>query len=400
MTNRKRILFALGGVAVVALVVLALMPAAVPVSASEVQRGYFVEYVEDEGRTRLRDVYVVTAPIGGYLRRVMLEPGDDVLAGDPMFELEPMPAPALDARTREQARDAVAAAQARLDAAAAEIDARATERQLAETEFDRAEMLFERNVIAAEELDRRRATRDSARTAERAARHRLDVARFELEAARTTLAIADGERAAMDQPTLPVHAPITGTVTRRHRWAEGPIGAGEPVLELGDLAQLEIQVDLLSMDAVRVQSGMRVLLERWGGDDELEGRVRRVEPSGFQRVSALGVEEQRVPVLVELTTDRDLWQNLGDGFRVEARFLLWEGHDVIQIPTSALFRHEGRWAVFVIDNGRAVLRQISVGRRSGLWTQATSGLEPGEVLITHPSDRVSDGTRVAPDIRS
>jgi HlyD family secretion protein len=399
MSRRKKFISALVGLLAIGLLVLALMPSPIPVSAMQVHRGYFAEYVEDEGRTRLRDPYVVTAPIGGYLRRVVLEPGDHVQAGDRIFELEPMPAPALDTRTREQAREAVAAARARLEAAEAELETRQTQLELTQSEYQRVETLHERNLVSSEERDRRRAARDSARAAERAARHVLDVTRFELESARVVLEIADGERTPGDQPTLAVHAPISGTVTRRSRWGEGPISAGEAVLELGDLAGLEVQVDLLSMDAVRVRHGMRVVLERWGGGEELEGRVRRVEPAGFQRISALGVEEQRVPVLVEFVSPREHWAALGDGYRVEARFVLWESDDVLQIPTSALFRHEGRWAVFVVSNGRAELRTVSTGRRSGLWTQATGGLDAGETLITHPSDRIEDGSRVDAEMR-
>jgi HlyD family secretion protein len=400
MSNRKKIILALAGIGLAVLLVLALLPSPIPVSADAVERGYFAEYVEDEGRTRLRDPYLITAPISGYLRRVHLEPGDRIHLGDSIFELEPLPTPALDARTRDQAREALAAARARLEASEAELETRQSELTLAEAELERAERLHERDLLAQEERDRRRAARDAARASERAARHRVDVARFEAASARALLDTAHGERTSGDQPTLSVQAPIDGSVTRRHRWMEGPINAGEVVLELGDLAELEVQVDLLSVDAMRVRDGMRVILERWGGGDELEGRVRRVEPAGFQRISALGVEEQRVPVLVEFVTPREYWENLGDAYRVEARFVLWEGQDVLQIPTSALFRHEGRWAVFVISNGRAERRTISTGRRSGLRTQVTDGITAGELLITHPSDRIEHGSRVRAELDS
>lgn len=386
-------------VVVIALLVLALRPAPIPVSATEVRSGHFVEYVEDEGRTRLRDTYTVSAPIGGYLRRVSLEPGDKVAAGEAVFEMESMPTPALDARSREQAREAVAAAEARLQAAQAELETRQTQFTLADTEFDRSEQLHERNLISSEERDRRRALRDSARTAAVAASHAVEVARFELESARAVLEIADGERSPGDQPSLEVRAPIDGTVTRRHRCCEGPVAAGEPILELGNLDELEVQVDLLSMDAVRVRPGMEVILERWGGGEDLRGEVRRVEPAGFMRISALGVEEQRVPVLISITSPRSDWEHLGEGYRIEARFILWSEDDVLQIPTSALFREDDRWMVYVVSAGRAERRQVDIGRRSGLWTQVRSGLDAGEIVITHPGDRVADGVRVAADLR-
>ncbi len=394
----KKIIPILVALAIAALLVLALWPSPIPVSATGVERGYFAEYVEDEGRTRLRDPYVVSAPIHGYLRRVALEPGDPVAAGDVLFELEALPAPALDARSREQAREAIAAARARLEASEADLETRESQHRLAQAEYERSLALFERNLASADERDRRLSQRDASRAAERAAHHAIDVARFELEAARAMLQVADGERSANDQPTLAVRAPIAGTITRRHRCCEGPAQAGEQILEIGDLAaDLEIQVDLLSVDAIRVRPGMQVVIERWGGGEDLEGRVRRVEPSGFTRVSALGVDEQRVPVLVEITSPRERWEHLGDGYRIEGRFVLWEGGDVVHVPTSALFRSDNRWSVYVVESDRAVRRAVTIGRRSGLRTQVVEGLREGEIIITHPGDRIEDGVRVVVD---
>jgi HlyD family secretion protein len=168
---------------------------------------------------------------------------------------------------------------------------------------------------------------------------------------------------------------------------------------VGHLGDLEVQVDLLSMDAVRVRRDMRVHITGWGGDETLAGRVRRVEPAGFTKVSALGVDEQRVPVIVDFDDVDAAAEWLGVGFRVEAEFVLWEGDDVIQIPTSALFRSEGRWTVFVVKDGRAQLRRVETGRRSGMVTQILEGLEAGEIVVTHPGDRVRDGVRVAPELR-
>ncbi len=394
MRTWKKLFSVLIALILLGLLVAALMPSPVPVSVSTAERGYFAEFVEDEGRARLRDPHTVSAPISGFLRRVVLEPGDEVAAGEVVFELEALPSPALDPRTREQAREAVSAASARLELAEAEVEIKRTQRQIAETEFQRNMELHEQQFISTETMERSRGQRDAARAGERAARHAVEVARFELESARATLAVADGERAPAAQPSLGVRAPIAGTVLNRYRCCEGPIAAGERVLELGDLSTLEVQIDLLSMDAVRVRPGMQVVLERWGGGTPLDGQVRRVEPRGFQRVSALGVEEQRVPVLVEILSPREAWRALGDGYRVEGRFILWEADDVLQIPTSALFREDDRWNVFVVGNGRASLRPVDIGRRSGLQTQIRDGLEPGEQVITHPADRIRDGSRV------
>lgn len=397
MSMRKKLLLTAFAAGLLTLLVLALLPSPIAVTASTVEQGHFEAWLEDEGRTRLRDPYTVSSPLHAWLQRVEPEPGDAVQAGDALFELEAMPAPALDPRAREQAREAVSAAQSRLQAAESELEAREARLRQAESEFERLSALQERQLVSAEQVDRARAERDASRSAVRGARHGIEVARFELEAARAAVEIADGQRARVDQPRMTVRAPISGVVTRRHRCCEGPVLAGENILEIGNLDELEVQVDLLSMDAVRVRPGMRVEIDRWGGESRLQGEVRRVEPGGFKRVSALGVEEQRVPVMVSLTSPRQDWQALGDGYRVEARFILWEGDEVVHIPSSALFRHDDQWQVFVIDQGRAHKRPVSIGRRAGLRTQIVEGLSAGVQVINHPSERIQHGSRVHVD---
>ena len=260
----------------------ALRPTPVPVSVAPVVANDFVEYVEDEGRTRLREPHVITSPIAGYLLRVGLEPGNHVEADQVLFQLEAMPAPALDARAREEAGEHLQAARARLEAAEAELEARRSDYELADAEFRRSQQLHLREIISTDETDRARSRRDTARAASRSAEHRVEVARFEREAARARIEIADGERRPGDQPTLDVTAPVDGLVTQRHRRHEGRVRDGEEILEIGDLSSLEVQIDLLSMDAVRVRPGMRVVIECWGGDSDLDVRVRRAEPAGFK----------------------------------------------------------------------------------------------------------------------
>ena len=399
MSRTKSLSLILAGIAVAALLAWALMPAPETVSVTEVRSGYFAETVEDEGRTALRERYTVSSPIGGFLRRVGLEPGDRVEADDTLFELEGMPAPAFDARTQMQAREEVEQARARVEAARAELEARESDYEQAAADLSRNQRLHLREMVSTDELDRARTRRDSARAAVRSARYQVDVARFELAAARTRTEIAGGERDGDDQAALQVRAPLSGVVTARHRQHEGPVRDGEAILEIGDLDDLEVRVDLLSMDAVRVEPGMRVVIERWGGDDELSARVRRVEPAGFEDVSALGVDEQRVPVRVAITSPREQWRELGDGYRVEARFILWEDDDVLQVPTSALFRRDDQWRLFAVEDGRAVARAVEIGRRSGLRAEIEAGVEAGDRVITHPGDRISDGIRVRADDR-
>ncbi len=383
-------------ISLVALLAWALWPAPVPVTTATAATGRFTESVREEGRTRLRDTWNVSAPIAGFLQRVTLEVGDPVEAGQTLFRLEPSPVPALDARTRQQAQDGLQAAQARLRAAEANLDTVRADRRFAEAEFRRHQQLHSRNLVSTAELELRRNQRDRLVALENAAASSVEVARFEAESARALLDIASGQRiATADIPELEVRAPVSGIVLSRYRCCEGSVAAGEPILELGRPSDLEIQVDLLSMDAVRLRPGMPVRLTGWGGD-ALNGQVRRVEPAGFTRVSALGVDEQRVPVVVDFEEGfTPQAHGLGSGFRIEAEFVLWEADDVLQVPTSALFRHQGEWHVFVIDQGRAWRRAVAIGRRQGLVTQVVSGLEPGEVIVNHPGERVDDGVRVA-----
>lgn len=394
MTARKKALLVLLGLLIVAALLWALRPAPVEVTTFEVRRGAFQVSVEEEGRTHLRDTYVVSAPIGGYLHRVALEPGDAVAAGEPVFELEPPPAPALDARTRGQARETLAAAEARLEAARAQRENRRADRALAQSELERARRLSDQSLISDSELERAENAAARARSALDAAEASVQAAGFEVSNARAVLEIAEGERSTEGGAVLRVAAPVGGMVLARQRCCEGPIQAGAPVLEIGRLEELEVRVDLLSMDAVQIEEGTRVLIDDWGGEAVLEGRVRRIEPAGFMRISALGVEEQRVPVLIEITSPRERWENLGTGFRVEARFVLWSGEAVLQVPSSALFRAGEDWRVFVVEDGRLAARDVEPGRESGLMREIAGGLIVGESVVAHPSDELEAGLRV------
>ncbi len=396
MNIKKRwILILLTGAALV-LLVLALRPSPTKVNSAEIVSAPFVESVDEEGRTRLREIYTISAPIAGYLQRVQPEPGDEVELGQVMFRMEPLPAPALDARSLEQARENLAAARARQRSAEAGLETAVADAEFAASEYERYRELHERGLVSTAEMERARSARDRQRAAARAAEHAVEVAGFEVESARAVVDIASGQRPAEGQSELEVRSPVGGVVLRRHRCCEGAIGAGEPVLDVGSLADLEVQVDLLSMPAVRVRPGVRVSMTGWGGDEPLEGTVRRVEPAGFTRVSALGVEEQRVPVIIDFEQPEQAWTRLGVGYRVEAEFILSEGEEVVQAPTSALFRRDGKWHVFVIADGRARLRALEPGRRSGLTVQVVDGLNPGEEVITHPADHIADGSRVSP----
>lgn len=389
--TRRTLIFA--GIALLVLVVMIISFRTPPalVDSAVVTRGPFQIAVEEEGRTRLPDRFEVSAPVAGHLNRVILEPGDEVAQGDTLFTLNPAPADALDARSGAQAQASVARAESALAAAESAVEVQRAQAELADRELQRVQRLVEQGHLPREALDRAQAEARSASARLRTAEFQVDVARHERENAEAALSIAGGE---LRSEPLRVNAPIDGVVLTRARQSAGRVQPGEPILTLGDLRSLQVEVDLLSPDAVRLNPGMRVELERWGGDEVLPGRVRRIEPAGFTHISALGVEEQRVWVIVDFESDRDDWKDLGDGYRVEARFILWEGEDVLQIPASALFREEETWAVYVVEGDEAVRRTVTPGRRSGLLAEIQSGLEPGERVILHPGGDIHPGRHV------
>jgi HlyD family secretion protein len=222
------------------------------------------------------------------------------------------------------------------------------------------------------------------------------VARFDLETARAAAASTTRLRGGGAADELQVRAPVAARVLRLQHESEGPVAAGQPLLEIGNPASLEAEVEVLSTEAVKIATGSKVILDRWGGDQVIEGAVRVVEPGGFTKISALGVEEQRVRVIVDFTSPREAWARLGDGYRVEARFVLWEGDDVLQLPASALFRHGDGWAVFALEGGRARLTPVRIGQRAGLATQVLSGINAGSRVAAHPDESIRDGVRVKP----
>jgi HlyD family secretion protein len=373
-----------------------LRPRPIPVDLGTVTRGPLRVTLDHEGQTRVRERYTVSAPVSGRVLRIGLEPGDLVAAGrTELATLLPVPAPLLDARTRAEAEARVKTAMATVEQARATLEQAKTEARFAELELERVKKLFAAEAVSARERDvadnEARARRQAVQVAEAA----MSAAEHELEVARAALTATGGGRRADGSPVT-VRAPIDGVVLRRLRESESVVGAGEPLIELGNLASLEVVADFLSVDAVRMQPGMPVLVDRWGGDAPLAGTVRRIEPSGFTKISALGVEEQRVNVVVDLTDWRDGGQSLGDGYRVDVRVVVWEAADVLRAPASALFRVNDVWHVYVMGpDGVVHSRQIDVGRETGLEVEVTSGLAEGDRVVLYPSDRIADGVWVA-----
>jgi HlyD family secretion protein len=360
-----------------------------------VERGTLLVTVEEEGETRVRDRFLVSAPVAGQVLRIALEPGDPVREDDTLLATFLPAAPhLLDARSRAEAEAAVAAARATLGGSRAEEKRAEAALTLARSELERHRELFDESIVSQQALDAAETAARAAEEALRAAAFAMASSEHQLEMARARLLQATGGARA-GQP-IEIRSPIDGVVFKRYRWSEAVVQAGEPLLEIGDPQQLEIVSDLLSIDAVRVDPGDPVLIEQWGGDETLQGTVRLVEPSGFMKISALGVEEQRVNVIVDFEDPVEAWEKLGDGYRVEVRVVIWQGEDVVKVPTSSLFRKGGDWAVFALDSGRARLVRVELGRRNGLEAQIVSGLEAGQEVVVHPSDTLEDGARVAP----
>ena len=352
----------------------AFRPQPVPVDFADVTRGRLTVTIDEEGETRVRDVFVLSAPVAGRVQRIEIEVGDEVVAGETVVaEIDPVDPTLLDARSETEAQAAVRAAEAELE--------------FASRELERQKQLGQRGVASARDLD-------SAEKAYRTARAALENARAALQARSIQRERARPRRAGEAHIGIPVVAPVSGRVLRVVRESAGVVQPGEPLLEIGDPRDLEIVVDLLSADAVRVEKGQEVLIEQWGGGDLLHGRVRRVEPYGFTKISALGIEEQRVNVIIDFTDPPERWQRLGHGYRVEPRIVLWQSEDVLKIPLPALFRDGDAWAVFAADGGRAALRHVKLGRDNGIEAEIVEGLEAGQEVVLHPSDRVTDGARI------
>ena len=371
------------------------VPAAVDVA--EVKRGPFRMTVEKEGKTRIKQRYVVSAPLAGRMRRVTLKPGAYVDGQTTLVSIEPVNPTLLDARARAETEARVKAARASLKRAEVKLKRCRVAEEFAIKEHDRLRRL---GVGAASQQELENAALKQRTTGEEKneAQFGVDVARFELDQAEAARSYMEPPPPGMSSDrTFRIPAPIPrGKVLRVLKESSAVVTPGTEIMEVGDPDSLEAEVDLLTPDAVKVRRGMRVLLEHWGGEKPLEGHVRLVEPAGFTKTSALGVEEQRVNVIIDFRLPEKYRGAVGDAFRVEARIVIWEGRDVLQVPAGALFRHGDGWAVFVMEDGKAVLRPVKVGHNNGLEAEILGGLEAGERVVIHPGDKIKDGVAISP----
>lgn len=391
----SRTVLALVIVAGIAALGWAFWPRPVAADLAVIGRGDLEVTVEDEGVTRVREIYTVSAPTTGKMLRVPLQVGDAVIQGETtVATIEPSDPVFLDIRTQRINEAAVDAADAAVRLAAAQISQAHSQLEFAQAELRRAEELAARQAIATRALEKARLDVATAEAALATAQATHEVRRRELESARAQLIQPGQANQASTTCCIQVKAPVTGRVLKVVARSEQVLQAGSPLVELGDPADLEIVVDLLSRDAVRVAAGAVARIGNWGGDTDLHARVRRIEPTGFTKVSALGIEEQRVKVLLDPADPPDAWRSVGHGYRVVARITVWQGTDLVLVPLGALFRSGGDWAVFVRVDGRARLRRIEIGERNMHAARVIRGLTPGEEVVMHPSDSIQDGTRI------
>jgi HlyD family secretion protein len=372
---------------------IALRPSPVRVEVARVRRGQMRVTVDAEGKTRARDRFIVAAPVSGRLARIDLRRGDVVRRDEVIARIDPPPMAPLDARQLAEAKARVAAAEQLKHEADAVVEHARADCEQAGRELTRAEKLIETGDVSRQDFERARNAALTCQQQIEAAKYRARAAASEVEVAKAALIAVERAGQSGASATVFVRAPVGGRVLRVAEESERVVTAGAPLVELSN-PSLEIVIEVLSIDAVKVKPGNLVLIEGWGGEQSLEARVRLVEPSAFTKISALGVEEQRVNVIADFIGPET---PLGDGYRVESRIVIWETKEALKAPLSALFRSGLRWNAFVVENGFAKLREVETGHRADFEVEVLSGLREGESVIAHPSNLVADGVRISAD---
>ena len=390
-----RVGMALGLMAAVAGIAWFLMPRPITVETAVVNKGRFVATVDEDGKTRIRERYVVAAPLAGRLTRVRLKAGDTVAADDVVASIMPPPAPLLDPRSRREAEERLGTAEAALARSKATVERAQAQADQAKTDLDRARTLAAQGASTVQAQERAELAQRVADRDLRAAEFQDHAANHEVDQAKALLArYQEGADAPIERWNIT--APASGVVLRVVQESETAVQSGAPLLEIGDPRDLEIVTDVLSVDAVEIRPGAEVAIEHWGGPGVLSGRVRRIEPAAFTKISTLGVEEQRVNVLIDVLSPREQWAGLGDGFQLDTRITVFTKDDIDVIPAGALFRRGDSWSVYVLEDGRARLRAVDLVRRSGRSAAVSKGLAPGDRVIVYPSDQINPGVRVSP----
>ena len=383
---KKKIIYGVVLVAAAAGIVFLFLPSPVDVDVAPVTSGPMMVTVDEDGETRAQDRYVVSAPVAGRVSRIELREGNPVKQREVVARIWPLP---LSARERDEQLARIASSQALKKEADEQVRRAETEQEQAMRERNRVAQLVRDGFVSPQAAEK-------AIVAEITSANALDAAKFRARAAAAELRAAQAAKLAISatpgsRAVVKLESPVAGKVLRIPERSERVVSAGEPLLIVGDAEDLEIVIDFLSTEAVNIKPGMLVLIEGWGGEQPLQARVRVVEPYAFTKISALGVEEQRVNVIADFVGSHDV---LADAFRIEARVVIWQAADVLQAPASALFRRQNGWAAFVPENGRARLRTVETGRRTAFDVEVLGGLQAGEHVILHPSNDIDDGTRV------
>jgi len=403
--KRSRSLLTIATVAVLgAVLTFAFRPRPLMVDIGEVTMDSMMVTIDEEGRTRVHDTYVISTPVAGRLLRVDVEPGDSVEQQETILaKMLPSNPAALDVRSREQARSALAAAEASLRLARAELNRAIADKNLADTDLERTRTLRQNGMVSELALDLAIREARASQAAFDTAEATIEMRQAELENAQIQLMGFDDQQRLIistlieteQADEIPIRSPTTGRVLRVIQQSETTLPAGAPILEVGDIdSDLEVLVELLSTDAVQVAPGDRVLIDKWGGSGTLDAVVQRVDPWGFTKFSALGVEEQRVNTVIRFADLQSAQAGLGHGFRVEARIIVWEDDDALVVPSSALFRDGQSWSVFLVEGGIAQRRLVDIGHNNGIQAQVVNGLDPGDRVILYPASGLSEGVRV------
>ena len=375
----------LGAALLIALIIAGLWPRPTPVETAKVSRGLLLSTVNEEGKTRIKHKYLVSAPVAGQLRRIPFKAGAEVMAGQTVLAvIDPAPPLLLDARSR-------ALAEARLEGAVANRDKAQTNEFFANIEMQRISRLFQEKAVSIQEYEAAQVRESLALKEKSAAESALRQVEAELSEYRSRQ-----ETNSASCTPLEIKAPINGRILRVFEENSRVVATGTPLVEVGDPTDLEVVIDVLSRDGAAIQPGAKIILEQWGGTEPLEGRLRLVEPSAFTKISALGVEEQRVNCIADLVTPPEKRTSLGDNFRVEAKIVLWETPQALRAPVGALFRQGQEWKGFVVQQGYARLRTVKVGKSSSTEMQILDGFQEGDELILYPGDRIKEGFRVKP----
>lgn len=369
-------------------------PEPIEVDIAIAKPGLLTVLVEEEGKTRVIDRFVVSAPVTAFAKRIEYKVGDEVSQNEVLVELEPSRSSILDPRSRAEAEARVEGASSALQAADQNVNATKADLDYAKTEYERKRKLLEGKTISQGEVDLSLSALRRLEAQYRSASFAVDVAKFKLKEAEKILQYSVGSKSEEEIEKYQIKSPVNGKILKIHHESEGIVTTGEPLIEIGDPKALEIQVDVLSEDAIKIHPETKVIFERWGGDYPLEGLVKRVEPTGFTKISALGVEEQRVLVISTITSPYEKWKKLGDGYRVDANFIIWEKNNIITVPSSSLFRKNNQWNLYRIVHNKAKLTPVEVGHSNGLSTEITQGLHDTDTIISYPDATIRDGKSV------